>query len=169
MAVAPRSGYHLSLKPAALFLLLCAPALADVAACRNAFDGGAFDVARKECLAAAEQGDDAAQNVLGVMYGTGKGVPQDYKEAARWFRSSADQGNAFAQFNLGDIYALGRGIERDYVQAHMWYNLSASRSNGEDQKRGAGARDDVAKKLSPQQLEEAQRLAHEWKPTVGSK
>ena len=134
--------YRLGLKAVAIFLLVCGSALADLASCRAAFDKDTFDVARKECPAAAEQGNDAAQNVLGVMYVSGKGVPQDYAEAARWFRLSAEQGNAFAQFNLGDIYALGRGIAQDYVQAHMWYNLAGAAGIAE----AAKIRDGVAKK-----------------------
>ena len=37
------------------------------------------------------------------MYAKGDGVPQDYKEAVKWFRLSAEQGNAKAQSNLGVI------------------------------------------------------------------
>jgi TPR repeat protein len=42
-----------------------------------------------------EQGDVNAQFALGFMYQEGKpqGVPQDYAEAARWYRLAADQGN----------------------------------------------------------------------------
>ena len=36
---------------------------------------------------AAEQGDADAQFNLGVMYGNGRGVPQDDAEADRWFRA----------------------------------------------------------------------------------
>ena len=50
---------------------------------------------------AAEQGNIDASNNLGVMYLTGKGVPQDYTEAAKWFRMAAEQGDGRAQFNLG--------------------------------------------------------------------
>src|ERR1035438_5254339 len=41
-----------------------------------------------------------AQVHLGLMYYQGQGVPQDYKEAMRWYRLAADQGDADAQFNL---------------------------------------------------------------------
>ena len=34
--------------------------------------------------ARAEQGDADAQHNLGVMYATGRGVPQDDAEAVRW-------------------------------------------------------------------------------------
>ena len=53
---------------------------------------------------AAEQGDGRAQNMLGVMYGSGDGVPKDDAEALKWFRKAAEQGHATAQFNLGLRY-----------------------------------------------------------------
>src|SRR5437870_3839854 len=40
---------------------------------------------------AADQGNALAQYGLGLAYAGGKGVPQDYTEAAKWFRKSADQ------------------------------------------------------------------------------
>ena len=42
----------------------------------------------------ADQGDAGAQVNLGVMYDHGKGVPQDYAQAAAWYRKAADQGDA---------------------------------------------------------------------------
>ena len=41
-----------------------------------------------------------AQDSLGWMYDTGRGVPQDDAEAVRWFRLAAEQGNAWAQKRL---------------------------------------------------------------------
>ena len=52
-------------------------------------------------LTLAEQGDAAAQCLLGVVYAQGLGVPQDYKEAAKWYRLAAEQGHAAAQRNRG--------------------------------------------------------------------
>ena len=63
-----------------------------------------------------------------MMYTQGQGVPQDYVQAAAWFRKAADQGNAPAQAALGVMYAHGQGVPQDYVQAHMWLDLSASRA-----------------------------------------
>ena len=40
----------------------------------------------------AESGDATAQAKLGQMYAEGKGMPQDYVEAMKWFRLAADQG-----------------------------------------------------------------------------
>ena len=54
-----------------------------------------------EIRALAEAGDAESQVNLGVMYDTGRGVPQDDAEAVRWYRLAADQGDADAQFNFG--------------------------------------------------------------------
>ena len=48
----------------------------------------------------AEQGNAKAQNTLGVMYSKGQGVPQDDKEATKWWRLAAEQEFAPAQYNL---------------------------------------------------------------------
>ena len=112
--------------------------------------------------ARAQQGDPVAQVNLGLRYGTGEGVLQDDAEAVRWFRLAAEQGEANAQHNLGGMYGEGRGVVQDYVQAHMWRNVAASRQTGEERKLTAGARDTLARLMTPAQLAEAQRLAREW-------
>ena len=53
-----------------------------------------------------------ARNNLGLMYGNGKGVPQDHKEAVKWYRKAADQGNAYGQNNLGTMFQNGQGVYR---------------------------------------------------------
>ncbi len=115
-----------------------------------------YDV--KDCKTKAEQGDATAQNNLGLMYYLGKGVPQDYKQAVNWYRKAAEQGFASAQSNLGLMYANGQGVPQDYVMAHMLWNVAAA--NGH--KEATENREIVAKKMTPSQIEEAQKLAREW-------
>ena len=91
------------------------------------------------------------------MYNKGQGVAQDYAEALRWFKLAATQGNEIAQFNLGAMYANGEGVAQNHVLAHMWFNL-ASIKGGAD---GAKSRNLIALKMTPQQIAEAQKLAHE--------
>jgi len=109
---------------------------------------------------AADQGNALAQNNLGFMYGNGQGGPRDYAEALRWYRKAADQGNGLSQANLGVMYGNGQGVTQDYVRAHMWYSLAAARG----EKIARETRDLLAKKMTPAQIAEAQRLAREWKP-----
>ena len=72
----------------------------------------------------------------------------------------ASQGDAAAQTNLGSMYGSGQGVPQNYVQAHMWYNLAAAQGDAE----GTKNRDLVAKKMTPQQIAQAQELARNWKP-----
>jgi len=106
---------------------------------------------------AAEQGDADAQYNLGNMYDNGRGVPQDYQTAVKWYTLAAEQGHAYAQGNLGSKYAFGEGILKDYVYAHMWGNIAAM--NGSEL--GGKLRDDFEKKMTPSQIEEAQKLSRE--------
>ena len=100
-------------------------------------------------------------NSHGVRHSLG-GVPQDDAEAVRWFRLAADQGVAVALNSLGVMYGTGEGVPQDYVQAHMWLNLAASRRTGEDRETSVSLRDLIAEDLTPDALNEAQRLAREW-------
>lgn len=112
----------------------------------------------------AEQGNPAAQFGLGGMYLVGEGLPQNYGEAAKWFRMAADQGYAHGQFSLGLMYRFGRGVPLDYIQAHMWSNLAASNLKGEAREEAVKLRDATAESMTRKQIDEAQRLATEWRP-----
>ncbi len=106
---------------------------------------------------AAQQGYATAQYNFGLMYNNGQGVVQDYAEAVKWYRLAAQQGEAFAQHNLGLMHANGQGVVQNYVKAHSWFNLGAV--NGAAN--AATNRDIVAKRMTPQQIADAQKLAQE--------
>ena len=55
------------------------------------------------------------------------------------------------------MYANGQGVPQDYVLAHMWFNLAAAQGN-EDGKKN---RDIVAKRMTSEQIAEAQKLARD--------
>ena len=106
---------------------------------------------------AAEQGNTNAQYNLGVMYYNGEGVSKDFKTAVKWYTLAAEQGDAYAQYNLGQMYRKGEGVSQDYVYAHMWTNIAAS--NGDEDP--GNLRDEVAKEMTPAQIEKAEQLAQE--------
>ena len=83
--------------------------------------------------ASAEAGDAEAQFILGGMYVTGVGVPQDAAEAVAWYRRAAEQGSARAQYNLGVIYAEGVGVPQDAAEAVAWYRRAAEQGNARAQ------------------------------------
>ena len=79
--------------------------------------------------ATAEAGDASAQFILGGMYVTGVGVPQDDVEAVAWYRRAAEQGHARAQYNLGAMYAEGLGVPPDAAVAVAWYRRAAEQGD----------------------------------------
>ena len=83
----------------------------------------------------AEQGNASAQINLGVMYATGRGVPQDDAEAVRWFRLAAEQGHDSAQYNLGFRYDAGEGVPQDAAEAARWFRLAAEQGHDSAQSR----------------------------------
>ena len=58
------------------------------------------------------------------------------------------------------MYGLGQGTTQDYVEAHRWYNLSSKQGNPEALK----AKNALAGLMSDSQIEEAERLAEEFRP-----
>ena len=108
-------------------------------------------------LKRAEQGYAAAKFNLGLMYDSGQGVTQDYKEAHKWYLKAAEQGYAKAQYNLAVMYANGQGIIQSNKSAYIWSSIAAA--NGSEN--GSKNRDLFAKELSASTLDEAQREAAE--------
>jgi TPR repeat protein len=106
-------------------------ALADFGAAQRAFDKGDYATALNELLPLAKQGNPEAQFYLGFMYEYGRGVPQDSKEAIKWFRLAADQGNSNSQFYIGVKYILGRGVPQDYKEAAKWYGYGVPQDHKE--------------------------------------
>ena len=81
----------------------------------------------------AEQGDASAQLNLGALYYTGKGGPQDYAQARKWFLKAAEQGHSDAQFLVGAMYEKGEGGPQDYAQARNWYLKAAEQGHSDAQ------------------------------------
>ena len=77
----------------------------------------------------AESGDVNAQFTLANTYYFGEVVPQDFGQAAVWYRKAADQGNTNAQFSLGMMYVEGQGVEEDDSQAAIWLRKAADQGN----------------------------------------
>jgi uncharacterized protein len=116
---------------------------------------------------AADQGLALGQFNIGAMYLNGKGVPRDYSEAVKWYQKAADQGLADAQYNLGMMYRDGLGAEQNYVRAHKWYSLAAANFPASETENRTRNRDNIAAKMNPAQIVEAEKLAHEWKTPLG--
>ena len=127
------------------------------AAKREDFAISFYGRAQRRWKSLAENGDAFAQYNLGNMYRVGHGLWENDKTAVKWYTLAAEQGHASAQYFLGWMYADGEGVIQDNVRAHMWLNIAASSGD----KDATHNRDFVAKKMTPAQLADAQKLARE--------
>lgn len=108
-------------------------------------------------LSAGKKGNPDAQVSLGRAYEDGEGVPQDYAQAAEWYKKAAEQvpdygGAGQGRNNLGLLYLDGHGVPQDYVEAYKWFALAGVAAN----------MDEAAKRMSQDQVAEAQRRAKIW-------
>jgi serine/threonine protein kinase/TPR repeat protein len=76
---------------------------------------------------AANRGDPAAQNQLGIKYARGESpIPHDDIKAVSLYQQAANQGFAKAETNLGDMYLSGRGgLQQSDSDALSWYLKAA--------------------------------------------
>jgi TonB family protein len=107
-----------------------------------------------------------ALSLSGICFGQAPSSPGNIltPQQLTW---QAEQGIIPAQTSLGSMYADGRGVPQDYVQAYLWLTLAidgAVEDRGPFQRSQATVdlRKSIADKMTPQQLEEAERLAKEW-------
>jgi len=108
-----------------VFLLVCQTATAQTGKTGSSQQINDLDSLRK----AAEQGNASAQFNLGAAYYNGDGVPQDYAQAAAWYRKAAEQGNSEAQYYLGVAYDTGQGVQQDDAQSAVWFRMAADQGN----------------------------------------
>ena len=81
-------------------------------------------------LLAAERGTGEDQYNLGLRYEGGMVVPQDHREAIRWYRQSAMQGYPAGQYKLCEMSERGQGVPQDYQEALRWCGLAADQGHG---------------------------------------
>jgi len=143
-----------------LWLLLAWPAVADKDSAVRAYERGDFRKAIHEWRALANKDDPEAEFRLGAMYERGEGTAMDLNQAVNWYRKAAYQGRAQAQYALGMLVANGKGTSQDDVLASMWLNLASSAGDTDATKELA----ELTIRMTPQQVDNAQRLAKDWVP-----
>ena len=95
------------------------------------------------------------------------GKRKDTAELIRLALLAANQGHARSQELLGALYSqCPEDNIRNYVASYMWYQLASEHIDGTDfswmRSDIIRSRDWVGKMISPNQVDEAQRLASEW-------
>ena len=75
----------------------------------------------------ANSGEIDAMFSLGIIYSTGDGVIQDYKEAFKWFFMAANKDDIISQYNLAILYKDGLGVEKNQQEAYRNFLKSANK------------------------------------------
>ena len=94
-------------------------------------DGGASlrknpSLAFQNTLKAAQSGYVPAEEILGMMYATGKGVQQDYTEAGKWFLAAAEKGDYRAALHYaGDLRDGESPLRRNAELSARWAKYAA--------------------------------------------
>jgi uncharacterized protein len=143
-------------------LLAGAAPMAEAASRHHAAARGSDEAAVQRIGARAERGDPHAQAMLGFMYANGRGVPQSYDLAVDWYLRSAEQGDPDGQYLLGLMYDKGFGVNINVVLAHKWLILAAAHAPLQNRDNFLRMRDAVGSKMTPAQLDLAQKLATDF-------
>jgi TPR repeat protein len=95
-------------------------ARADLQAGLDAYFDGDFGLALENLQPAAEADDPIAQFFLGEMYLHGKGVDQDFEQAAHWYERAALNGHPEVQAAIGSLEMLGLGVAQHRTSGYFW-------------------------------------------------
>lgn len=90
--------------------------------------------------------------MLAFEYLYGERVPQNYKQAAYWYKMAASQDDTSSIVNLAEMYQAGQGVHQSYKIAYALFNLSISNGGS------AKLRELIAEKMSRQEIAEGQEL-----------
>ena len=84
-------------------------------------------------------------------------APASPEQITEW-RQAAERGDGAAQYKLGVMYATSQAKTKDDVVAYMWFNLAAAQGNEE----ARGRKGTLSKRMTREQIAEAQKLSREW-------
>jgi uncharacterized protein len=112
--------------------------------------------------AAADRGAPHAFNAVGELYLWHSDVQRSHAIALDWFLRGAQLDNSAAMHNIGTLYLLGDGVVRDEVAAYQWFDLAAAAGVGDDRDKALLARQALAERLTPLQVQTAKFEARQW-------
>jgi TPR repeat protein len=152
---------HYLVIPVAVIFVTMSSVRADIERGRDLMEANRFEEAMQEFLPAAHAGNADAEELIGVMYALGLGVPRDDRRAFEWYMRAAMKGHAGAQSGIGWYYEVGRGVAApDLVRGYMWYVLSAIGGDPD----AAISQEEIVKKMTAEQIEQAHILIDDYRP-----
>lgn len=128
-----------------------------------AYKRGEYDLVLKHVLPIARGKYPMAQELLGIMYRNGQGVPKDPEQALYWLTEAAEGGRPVAQHHLAVMAFAGEGGPADPVKALMWLHIAISQyTDGLEKERAEQDLSNVSGRLSRRDRDRAYSLARDW-------
>jgi len=137
-----RRSIRLRLLHVVCVMMLASPAMAISARERGSIDAGGCPFASEAlCLLFGrnEAGDIEAQRQIGIAFLTGRDVPRDEIEAARWLRRAAEGGSVAAQADYGELLLHSETPVHAHTQAGTpaeaaeWFRRAAEQGSARAQ------------------------------------
>ena len=97
----------------------------------KAYRAGQYATAYKTLLPLARKNDARAMYLVGMMYESGNGVPQDDPTAVGWFEAASKRDNASAQYSLARMTIEGRGVEKSRSKGLALLSAAANQGHKE--------------------------------------
>ncbi len=92
----------------------------------EAFGNEDYATAFNLFLMVAQDGNDLAMNIIGMMYELGYGTDEDEEKSFYWHKKAAAKGNADSMAQLGVIYRNGSNtVRKNYAEALKWLGKAA--------------------------------------------
>ena len=106
-----------------------------------------------EAFLRANPTNTSVRNDMGVLYLTGAGGRQDFRQAREQFLAAAPKSSE-ALFNLAIMHYNGYGVPVDYVETHKWLTLATTCTTqvSPGYKGARPALKEVEKALTPEQI-----------------
>lgn len=98
---------------------------------QQAYDNKDYQLAMREYLTAANQGNSKAMRMIGRLHGNGLGVTQDWTQALEWYHKADLAGNDEAALMIAMRYYGGEGVTKDYAKAMEWFMKAVDRGNAD--------------------------------------
>jgi len=127
------------------------------------YNDGKYDqiVSTLQTLSAA--GHQGAQELMGIMYRQGQGVPKDSAKAFELLSKAADANRPLAQHHLGVMYYQGEGVSADPVEALKWLHIAIVHyPDGPEKERAKQDRDSIYAQLTRRDKDRAMQMARDW-------
>ncbi|MDE1151478.1 MAG: tetratricopeptide repeat protein [Micavibrio sp.] len=127
------------------------------------YNDGKYDQIVNTLQTLSNAGHQGAQELMGIMYRQGQGVPKDSEKAFDLLSKAAEANRPLAQHHLGVMYYQGEGVAADPVEALKWLHIAIVHyPDGPEKDRAKQDRDNIYAQLTRRDKDRAMQMTRDW-------